>query len=1096
MPLVPRTISNLFGGVSQQPAGIRLDNQCEEMINAYPSITDGLVKRPPTEHLEITSGAGSLVTLRDSMMHVINRDGNEKYIVIFTGDTTSPIKIYDLLGVEKTVAYGTLDEDLAFTENNSPKAYISGGTPSEDIAAVTVADYTIVANRAKTIAMLTPANPAHLPIALITVPHGVSDQTYKIFVNGTEVASYTAGNSSAPATWRTTAIAAGLYSDLAAALTGTWEISVDGSTIFIVNTAGDDFTLKVEDSWGNQALIGIKESVRRFEDLPETLPTGLDHSFDVVTVGGDSNYHAAYYTIVVDGVTKARQPAFGASRTAMTLGLYNQLLVNLLSNPVFRCSMDGDTITIWRIDSTHAVVTTHVEGASETLMSVVATDVVDFSGTVFAVKPDPTTQDGTYYVRWNAVAADGKDTSGNWEECPKQNISTQFDPATMPHRLVRMPDGTFVFAPIAWEDRAVGDLISAPDPTFVNNTISDVLFFKNRLGFLSKGSTVLSRAREFFDFFPTTATDVLDDDPIDSECTSKQVAVLRYGVPFQSQLVLFSDQQQFSLGSGSVPFTPKSASGDLATSVEVDRCEPVSIGSNIYFASPSGAFTSIREMFVATDTLITDSADVTAHCPVYVPAHIRKLAACEGKDTVFVLSADELASIYVYKFYWNGDQKMQSAWCKWTFDAEILFIEVIGYELFILFADSAYDLSEVSHVEHHAEAGAGTSEGGLEIHRPTISAQLDGSTPPSNLTGLGNVIDDNPDSFAQIDVSTGWPNETGLGSQAFRVSGCSPASHGGALQWKVTCDFSKYNYTVDGPNVWVSGPGLESVYGAGIVGPLFLEGGPQEGAKRTVTLPIVGGTVAAEDCYLDFFVEVTGYGGENPAPDYTIRVYEAYLEEIWSVPAWDETVIDQAERTEAGGIYLEKLNLETAITTPGVPFRVLLDRQTVVVGTIESTTTRFTSPYPVIITDRVFNVRTNECVQVTLDATDPFQCSVPGNWSGDVVILGRPYLLDFRFSEFGMKSADPKVYSRAGRGQLRTMNLSFEDTMSFDVAVSTIGRPDTTQRFRASVPVTGEKRFTTLGDTRTTRVSIRSDSHLPCKFGGASYETMYAQRSK
>lgn len=58
MPLINRTISNLFGGVSQQPAGIRLDNQCEEMINAYPSITDGLVKRPPSEFISALGGWG------------------------------------------------------------------------------------------------------------------------------------------------------------------------------------------------------------------------------------------------------------------------------------------------------------------------------------------------------------------------------------------------------------------------------------------------------------------------------------------------------------------------------------------------------------------------------------------------------------------------------------------------------------------------------------------------------------------------------------------------------------------------------------------------------------------------------------------------------------------------------------------------------------------------------------------------------------------------------------------------------------------------------------------------------------------------------
>jgi hypothetical protein len=193
---------------------------------------------------------------------------------------------------------------------------------------------------------------------------------------------------------------------------------------------------------------------------------------------------------------------------------------------------------------------------------------------------------------------------------------------------------------------------------------------------------------------------------------------------------------------------------------------------------------------------------------------------------------------------------------------------------------------------------------------------------------------------------------------------------------------------------------------------------------------------------------------------------------------------------------LDRINLETKELTEGLLYRLLLDRQKVVVGEFDTDHTNFTAPCPVLSTDRAFNRTTKECLAVTVIDGPTGTFSVPGNWSGDVVIFGRPYLLDFRFSEFGMKSADPKVYNRAGRGQLRTMNLSFEDTLAFDVVVSTPGRADSTQRFRASVPVTGEKRFTTLGDTRTTRVSIKSNSHLPCKFGGASYETMYAQRSR
>jgi len=977
MPLVNRTISNLFGGVSQQPAGIRLDNQCEEMINAYPSITDGLVKRPPTEFISpINSEADE-----DSMFHTINRDGAEKYIVIFTGDASTPIKIYDLLGAEKTVAYGELDEDLALTAGDAPKAYISGGTPSQDIAAVTVADYTVVVNRAKTISMLSPLAEDHLPVAIITIPHGIADQVYQVFVNGDSVAAVETGNSNSPETWRTVEIAQQIYTQMRAALPDVdeWHLTVSGSTIIIVNLNGNDFTLKTEDTWGDQALIGIKETVRRFEDLPETIPGGFDHNYVAVTI---HEGHRGYYNIYVDGVRKVHHWLADITPTNIAQILYTDLVASLLPDPAWRASVTGPIISIWRADGAVPNVTADITEQPVSDPNTITYAVHENFNTTditIQIRGEVTSTKGKYYVQWNNESVDGKSSTGGWIECPRRGIATELDPTTMPHRLVRMSDGTFVFAPIAWEPRGVGDEISAPDPTFVGTEINDVFFFKNRLGFLAKGSTILSRAGEFFDFFPTTATDVLDDDPIDAESSSKQVAVLRYGVPFQSQLVLFSDQQQFSLGSGVQLFTPKSAAGDLATSVAVDRCEPVSIGSNIYFASPSGNFTSIREMFVAADTLITDSADVTAHCPVYIPANIKRLAACEGKDTVFVLSSDEPNSIYVYKFYWNGDEKAQSAWGKWTFAQKVLYMDVVDNFLYLLFEEES-----------------------------AISASYTSNTIGVTTEGDSFMFDDDSSAFltALPGISIG---------DTISVSGF---------------DNSDYNRT----------------YEVEFVDEQYI----------TVVNP---------------FTEVQE--GVEPGNSITINLFSS-----------------------SGALSLDRINLETKEATSGLAYRLLLDRQDVLVGSFDTDHTNFTAPCPVVSTDKAFNRTTKECVAITVIDGFAGTFSVPGNWSSAVVIFGRPYMLDFRFSEFGMKSADPKVYSRAGRGQLRTINLSFEDTMSFDVSVSTPGRSDSTQRFRASVPVTGEKRFMTLGDTRATRVSIKSDSHLPCKFGGASYETMYAQRSR
>lgn len=63
MPLISKTITGMYGGVSQQPAALRIDNQCEEMTNCLPTLVDGVYKRPPTEFvavLKVLGGGGGL----------------------------------------------------------------------------------------------------------------------------------------------------------------------------------------------------------------------------------------------------------------------------------------------------------------------------------------------------------------------------------------------------------------------------------------------------------------------------------------------------------------------------------------------------------------------------------------------------------------------------------------------------------------------------------------------------------------------------------------------------------------------------------------------------------------------------------------------------------------------------------------------------------------------------------------------------------------------------------------------------------------------------------------------------------------------------
>lgn len=126
--LVNRQIPALYNGVSQQPATTRLPSQCEEQVNFYSTVVDGLRRRAPTEHV-------ALITAEDisgALIHTINRDVIERYKVVLTdGD----LRVFDLDGNEKTVA---------FPEG---KAYLDVGSPKSDFACVSVADYTFIVNK-------------------------------------------------------------------------------------------------------------------------------------------------------------------------------------------------------------------------------------------------------------------------------------------------------------------------------------------------------------------------------------------------------------------------------------------------------------------------------------------------------------------------------------------------------------------------------------------------------------------------------------------------------------------------------------------------------------------------------------------------------------------------------------------------------------------------------------------------------------------------------------------------------------------------------------------------------------------------------------
>jgi hypothetical protein len=312
-----------------------------------------------------------------------------------------------------------------------------------------------------------------------------------------------------------------------------------------------------------------------------------------------------------------------------------------------------------------------------------------------------------YYVEFKPRDGQGTFGEGSWNETVAPGAEYRIKSGTMPHVLVRKPDNTFYFGPMdgstiatgvalrKWGDRTCGDYVTAPDPSFVGKGIQDLFVFKNRLGILADEAVILSRPGEFFEFFPETVTTTLATDPIDIRASGTRVSVLRYAVPFQDELILFSDQTQFRLSSNDTTLTSATAQITALTQYEIDtRCRPTQIGNGIVFAQVAGDWTKFREFSIrgSGTSIAADAVELTQQVAAYVPSGVFRVAADDTSNSWYAISdrADYLNRIYAQKFFLrntgNGVERLQNSWSHWELTGadEILQVLAIQEVLYLL----------------------------------------------------------------------------------------------------------------------------------------------------------------------------------------------------------------------------------------------------------------------------------------------------------------------------------------------------------------------------------------------------------------------------
>ena len=693
--LINQDIKNFVQGISQQPPTLRDPEQLDEQLNGYSSEAGGLQKRPPT--MLVASLARKLTKNTKPLVHFIDRDSNEKYIVLFTGND---IKVYDLQGNEKQVN---------FAEGTKP--YIYTEKPRYNLKAITIADYTFICNTFQHTKMSDEVddNSWNTQGLLVNIKNGQYGRTYKIVINGETVASYeTPDGSDKSHTKRinTDAIVDQLAEQ---AVTKEFVVTKGSSWLYLKKNA---YTTETGDTVTIQPGTTIQQQEDRFNGLNyDYLYSAFRKSHTPSTVVRD------LYKIVVT------IPKLSLLEIDADIEAYNKMKAE-----INRCKADGWKVSV--VDSVLPIYhgstqTSNVREAeaytiewkeeSNTPSYSVAKSLINTAvvydgynnqaafgiikstqrftnlpasapdGFTVKITGEKGSNTDDYYVRYDAATQ-------VWRECVRPGLKNHIKNSTMPHVLVREADGTFTFKEAEWNAREAGDEDSNPLPSFIDNTINDIFYHRNRLGFLSGENVILTRSADFFNFWMASAMEVQDTDPIDLAVSDNKIATLYHAVPFDAELILFSKDAQFALRSDNV-LTPKDAY--LTPPVTHFGCSlkatPVNAGRNIYFLAERSEYSTVREFFVAADnTDSKDAQDITSHVPSYLPNGTYKIAPSSVENILMFLTEGDEESMYVYKYLFIDSVRQQASWSRWSLGGTIYGASFIEDSLYIVVERNDY----------------------------------------------------------------------------------------------------------------------------------------------------------------------------------------------------------------------------------------------------------------------------------------------------------------------------------------------------------------------------------------------------------------------
>ncbi|QZI86139.1 hypothetical protein PODOV006v2_p0045 [Vibrio phage 15E36.1] len=622
-------------GVSQQSDKDRIDGQCTKQENLIPSPLDGLIKRTGTRHLKKLMDSVST----DSLWYSYNRGGEESYVILVEPNKTP--RVFDILGNERTVNVTSGDT-----------SYYQSANPKRDLRMSTIADYTFLLNTTKTVTELPDKSPKNPDTAIVYCQFATYARDYIIEAEGIQIAKYTTPLGDDPSH------------------------ANNVKTNFIAETLANQVN-SISFATENHSAIPVGSPTTHYEFTTSSTPSKIISVFNL-----SSNVNVTFTNVGnIIRVTSGTSAGDVLRITYEHTGSSNYT-AEVHGNTIFITSKSGGSFSINTVDSADGNDLVAIQDRVKQ-----TTNLPPYAPDNYIVKVQNAEgfEQNSYWLK--AVPDTGSDQEGSgvkWEESLAQDVTYKMNKNTLPHTLVSEADGTFTLSLGEWEDRRVGNEDTNPYPSFIDQKISSIGTFQNRVLFTSGEAAVFSRTNFFFDFFRETTQTESDSDPIDAFADADEINNLLHHAVLDGDIIFFAENGQFLID-GSKPITKATIIFKKVTSYPMNTlAKPAVTGESVMFSFISGKYTGIREMFTDSFTDTKRARPITEHVAEYIEGRAVDLVASPNINTLFIRTDTSANELYVYDWLWSGDQKVQAAMHKWIIGGSVLFAKFIQDRVYFI----------------------------------------------------------------------------------------------------------------------------------------------------------------------------------------------------------------------------------------------------------------------------------------------------------------------------------------------------------------------------------------------------------------------------